>query len=57
MTNHFLGAAKAYAALAGGVAEALLGVLGPDGVEGTVLKCVVAVAGAVAVYVVPNKSA
>ena len=52
MTNP-LAAAKAYAALIGAVATALLGIYS-DGQTGHLLTIVVAIATAVATYSVPN---
>ena len=46
--------AKAYVALAGSVATALLGVFAADTTVGLVLTCVVAVATPIATWRVPN---
>lgn len=54
MTDHFLSRLKAYAALIGGVATALLGIYS-DGDLGKTLTVVAAIATAVATYAVPNK--
>lgn len=50
-----LDAAKAYVALIGAIATALLGIYGPETTVGQVLIVIVAVATAVVTFVVPNK--
>lgn len=50
-----LPAAKAWCALLGAVAAALLAEFGPDGALGAVLTAVVMASGAVVVYRVPNR--
>lgn len=57
MGNHVLKNAKAYAALVGSVATALLGVYAADTKVGQVLTVVSIVATAVATWRVPNKPA
>jgi hypothetical protein len=57
MKQHVLESAKAYVALAVGIATALLGIYGPDTPVGQVLTVIVAVGGAIAVWTVPNASA
>ncbi len=52
-----LTAAKSAVALIGAVATALLGIYGPDSDAGQVLVVVIAVATAIATYVVPNAAA
>jgi hypothetical protein len=54
MKQHVLESAKAYVALAVGIATALLGIYGPDTPVGQVLTVIVAVGGAIAVWTVPN---
>ena len=49
-----LEAAKAYAALIGSVATALLGIFTADTTVGLVLTCIAAVATTVATFAVPN---
>jgi hypothetical protein len=56
MKQHVLESAKAYVALAVGIATALLGIYGPDTPVGQVLTVIVAVGGAIAVWSVPNAS-
>lgn len=56
MTNKFLATAKAWAALIGCLATAVLGVIGPDTRLGQLLSGVVAVATAVVVWRVPNRT-
>jgi hypothetical protein len=51
----FLAAAKAWAALVGAIATALVGTFTPDDPGYRVLTVVIAVATAVATYVIPNK--
>ena len=48
-------AAKAYVALVGAIATALLGIYGPDTQVGQVLTVVVAIATAIATFAVPNR--
>jgi hypothetical protein len=50
-------AAKAYIALVGSVATALLGIYGPETDAGHILTVIVAVATAVATFAVPNRPA
>jgi len=53
--NHVLENAKAYVALAGALAAALLEQFGPDGTLGAILTTIVTIAGVFAVWRVPNK--
>jgi hypothetical protein len=55
MTEHLLTKAKAYVALVGSVATALLALYGPDTQVGHILTVVVALATAFSVHQVPNK--
>lgn len=48
-------AAKAYVALVGAIATALLGIYGPDTQVGQILTVVVAIATAIATFAVPNR--
>lgn len=57
LTEHLLTKAKAYVALVGVVATALLGVYGPDDGIYQWLTVIVAVATAVGTYAVPNAEA
>jgi hypothetical protein len=57
MKQHVLESAKAYVALAVGIATSLLSIYGPDTPVGQVLTVIVAVGGAIAVWTVPNASA
>lgn len=57
MNAHVLANAKAYAALVGSLAAALLGVFAADTAVGQVLTVVVVVATAVATWRVPNADA
>jgi hypothetical protein len=54
MNRHLLENAKAYVALLGAIATALLGVYGPDTSVGQVLTVIVAVATPLATWAVPN---
>lgn len=54
MNAHVLANAKAYVALVGAIATALLGIYGPETEIGQVLTVIVAVATAVATWTVPN---
>jgi EamA domain-containing membrane protein RarD len=55
MTDHVLERAKAYVALVGAVATALLGIYGPDTQLGQWATVAVALATAFGAYKVPNK--
>jgi hypothetical protein len=57
MPAHLLANAKAYAALIGGVATALLGIYGPETEVGHGLTVVVAIVGAFITWAVPNTPA
>jgi hypothetical protein len=54
MTEHLLAKAKAYVALIGSLATALLALYGPDTQVGHILTVVVALATAFSVHQVPN---
>lgn len=57
MNAHFLANAKAYVALVGSIASALLGVFAADSRVGQVLTVVVVVATAIGTWRVPNSPA
>lgn len=53
--NHLAANLKAYAALVGAIATALLGVYGPDNTIGHALTALVAVCTSITVWRVPNR--
>jgi hypothetical protein len=55
--NHIAQSAKAYVALIGSIATALLAVYGPDTTVGQVLTIVTVIATAVGTWAVPNADA
>ena len=57
LSNHILASLKAYTALLGAIATALLGAYGPETEVGHVLTIVLAVVTAIATWAVPNAAA